>query len=173
MQRSYRELLNSKYRFLQGSQEPTGGRVRGPPQGGGTLMLMKFMPLSRAAAPASRVFPVPGAPYSRSPERWRMGSLENRTGYWGVQRGTRGYWGIRRGAGPHLLVDDVVQVRDADVGLDQGDLVHLLGEGPLLHAVADPHVVVGGRPSLRDKHLLYGEGRRGGERRGGERRGRF
>ena len=75
-----------------------------------------------------------------------------------------GYWGVKRGAGPHLLVDDVVQVRDADVGLDQGDLVHLLGEGPLLHAVADPHVVVGGRPSLRDKHLLY----RGGEERGGE-----
>lgn len=47
-----------------------------------TLTLMKFIPLSLATALASRVFPVPGAPYSRTPERWRIGSLENKMGYW-------------------------------------------------------------------------------------------
>lgn len=45
-----------------------------------TLMLMKFIPLSLATALASRVFPVPGAPYSKIPERWRIGRLENRMG---------------------------------------------------------------------------------------------
>lgn len=44
-------------------------------------MLMKFIPLSLATALASRVFPVPGAPYSSIPERWRIGSLENKMGY--------------------------------------------------------------------------------------------
>lgn len=34
-----------------------------------TLMLMKFIPLSLATALANRVFPVPGAPYSSTPER--------------------------------------------------------------------------------------------------------
>lgn len=43
---------------------------------------MKFMPLSLATALASSVLPVPGAPNSRTPERWRMGRLEKRTGYW-------------------------------------------------------------------------------------------
>lgn len=46
-----------------------------------TLMLMKFIPLSFATALASRVFPVPGAPNSNIPERWRIGRLENRMGY--------------------------------------------------------------------------------------------
>lgn len=45
-----------------------------------TLTLMKFIALSLATALASRVFPVPGAPYSSIPERWRIGSLEKRMG---------------------------------------------------------------------------------------------
>lgn len=44
-------------------------------------MLMKFIPLSFATALASRVFPVPGAPKSNIPERWRIGRLENKMGY--------------------------------------------------------------------------------------------
>lgn len=54
----------------------------------------------------------------------------------------------------HLFVNDVVQVWDADVGFDQGDLVHLLREGPLLDGVANPHVIVRRWAALRDKHLL-------------------
>ena len=54
----------------------------------------------------------------------------------------------------HLFVNDVVQVWDADVGFDQGDLVHLLREGPLLDSVANPHVIVRRWAALRDKHLL-------------------
>lgn len=59
-------------------------------------------------------------------------------------------WGGRS----YLLVDDVVQVWDAEVGLDEGDLVHLLGEGPVLDVEADAHVVLWRRPSFWDKHLL-------------------
>lgn len=58
-----------------------------------TLMLMKFIPLSLATARASRVFPVPGAPYSSNPERWRIGSLENKMGY--CQRAEVGHVGVR------------------------------------------------------------------------------
>lgn len=47
-----------------------------------TLTLMKFIPLSRATAPANSVFPVPGAPYSKTPDLCRMGRFANNSGYW-------------------------------------------------------------------------------------------
>ena len=55
----------------------------------------------------------------------------------------------------HLLIDDVVQVWDADVSFNQGDLVHLLGERPLFNVVLDSNRVVGSRPALGNKHLLW------------------
>jgi len=61
----------------------------------GPLMLIKLSPHSRATTPARRVFPVPGAPYSRRPERKRSGQLVNRAGYWNIQGqlvNRAGYW---------------------------------------------------------------------------------
>lgn len=45
-------------------------------------MLMKFIPLSRATTAANSVFPVPGAPYSKTPDACRMGRFANNSGYW-------------------------------------------------------------------------------------------
>ena len=46
-----------------------------------TLTLIKFIPLSRAITPASKVFPVPGGPYNSTPVLCRMGKLANSSGY--------------------------------------------------------------------------------------------
>ena len=50
-----------------------------------TLMLTKFRLNSFATAPASRVFPVPGAPYSSNPHRCLMVHWLNSLGYCGIQ----------------------------------------------------------------------------------------
>lgn len=60
----------------------------------------------------------------------------------------------------HLLTDDVIQVRNTDVCFNERDLIHLFREGPLLDIIFDSHVVVGCRPTLGNKHLLW-EGRHG------------
>lgn len=44
-------------------------------------MLMKFKPHSFATAPASKVLPVPGGPYSSRPERSLSGQFANSRGY--------------------------------------------------------------------------------------------
>lgn len=46
-----------------------------------TLTLIKFIPLSRAITPASKVFPVPGGPYNSTPVLCRMGKFANNSGY--------------------------------------------------------------------------------------------
>lgn len=46
-----------------------------------TLMLIKFIPLSRATTPANKVFPVPGAPYNKIPVVCRIGRFANNSGY--------------------------------------------------------------------------------------------
>jgi hypothetical protein len=49
-----------------------------------TLILIKFIPLSRATTPASKVFPVPGGPYNSIPVLWRMGKFANNSGYYKI-----------------------------------------------------------------------------------------
>ena len=48
---------------------------------------MKLSPHSFATAPASKVLPVPGAPYSSSPDRNLRGQLANSSGYWQLNDG--------------------------------------------------------------------------------------
>lgn len=57
----------------------------------------------------------------------------------------------------HLLTDNIIQVRNADVRFHERDLIHLLRKRPLLDVVPDAHVVVGRWTALRDKHLLWKE----------------
>lgn len=85
------DVLAQKFRPLPGPEHPFGSLSKSTTRSllrfcsvretVPTLTLMKFMPLSLATARASRVFPVPGAPNSRIPERCRIGRLEKRTGY--------------------------------------------------------------------------------------------
>lgn len=61
-----------------------------------------------------------------------------------------------------LFANNVVQVRNANIGFDQGDLIHLFRERPLFYVVFDPDIVVWCWTALGNKYLLWKEERERG-----------